>query len=71
MEIDASRGSGDADEIRYSTESPTVWPIDEIQINATSAARRLARESGADIRDVSGTGKDGRVTKRDVEDYVN
>ena len=37
--------------------------------NATAAAWRVAQENGVDITQVTGTGKDGRITKRDVEDF--
>lgn len=33
---------------------------------ATPAARRLARDKGVDLTDVTGTGKDGMIVKRDV-----
>lgn len=33
----------------------------------TRAALKLARESGINIQDVTGTGKDGRITKADIE----
>ncbi len=34
------------------------------------AVRRLAREHGVDLSKVTGTGTAGRVTKKDVEDYL-
>ncbi len=37
---------------------------------ATPAVRRVARELGVDINKVSGTGRGGRVTARDVEDWA-
>lgn len=42
-----------------------------VKVQKTSpAVRKLAVEKNVDIRDVQGTGKDGRVIKRDVEAYV-
>ena len=35
--------------------------------DATPAARKLAAEHGISLADVPGTGKDGRITKADVE----
>ncbi|KAF3904347.1 hypothetical protein AA313_de0205819 [Arthrobotrys entomopaga] len=37
---------------------------------ATPAVRRILKERGIDITKVTGTGKDGRVLKEDVERYV-
>lgn len=37
------------------------------EIDATDAAKALAAEHGIDLKDVKGTGTDGRVTKDDVE----
>ena len=39
-------------------------------VHATPATRRLAKEEAIDLRDVDGTGRDGRVTKSDVMNYV-
>jgi len=39
-------------------------------VNATSGAADLASEEGVDLADVTGTGKDGRITKGDVEDFL-
>jgi len=36
----------------------------------STAATKLALDSGVDIEQVVGTGKDGRVTKYDVEEYI-
>ena len=38
--------------------------------SASPAARKLAEEKGLDIAKVQGTGKDGRITKEDVAQYV-
>jgi pyruvate dehydrogenase E2 component (dihydrolipoamide acetyltransferase) len=40
---------------------------DALRVLATPATRRMAREMGVDLGKVSGSGKDGRVTKEDVE----
>lgn len=41
-------------------------PVADSKVLATPATRRLAREMGADINQISGTGNAGRVTREDV-----
>ncbi len=40
------------------------------RVLAVPAARKLAREEGIDIETVEGSGPNGRIRKRDVEDHV-
>lgn len=42
----------------------------ETESRATPVARRMAAEKGVDIGEIAGAGPGGRVTKRDVESYV-
>lgn len=42
----------------------------EIQIQATPATRRLAKELGIDLTNVKGTGKEGRITEEDVRNFA-
>ncbi len=39
------------------------------QVRASPIARRLARERGIDLALVAGTGPNGRITERDIENY--
>ncbi len=39
-------------------------------MRATPAVRKLAAENGIDISQIEGTGLGGRVSKKDVEDYI-
>lgn len=39
-------------------------------VNATDGAIEAAAELGIDITAVTGSGKDGRITKGDVEDHA-
>jgi 2-oxoisovalerate dehydrogenase E2 component (dihydrolipoyl transacylase) len=39
-------------------------------VRATPAVRKLAAENGIDISQIEGTGLGGRVSKKDVEDYM-
>lgn len=50
---------------RESPSEPTKQEID-----ATGAARELAKTHGIDLSTVEGSGKDGRITKPDVESLV-
>lgn len=43
----------------------------ELEVSASPAARKLAEEEGIDIQSVAGSGKDGRITKDDVNQAVN
>lgn len=47
----------------------TTPPVAET-VSASPAARKLAEEQGLDIARVQGTGRDGRVTKDDVAQFV-
>jgi len=38
--------------------------------DAVKAAKDYAEENGVDLSDVDGTGKDGRILKRDVSSYM-
>lgn len=46
-------------------------PKGDVGSLATPAVRRLTREHNVNITDISGTGKDGRVLKEDVERHVS
>ena len=39
-------------------------------VRATPAVRKLAAENGIDISQIEGTGLGGRVSKKDIEDYI-
>lgn len=39
--------------------------------DATEAAAKLAKENDVDLAEVTGTGADGRVTKDDVQAFIN
>jgi pyruvate dehydrogenase E2 component (dihydrolipoamide acetyltransferase) len=45
-------------------------PADDVGAPASPAVRRLARELGVDIGDVTGTGPRGRITQDDVREHV-
>ena len=43
---------------------------DEQVIDATDTAVQLAEEAGVDLTDVTGTGVNGRIVKKDVEAHI-
>ena len=50
-------------------------PIQPSMANPTSsktspAVRKLAVENNIDVQDIHGSGKDGRITKQDIEEYI-
>jgi 2-oxoisovalerate dehydrogenase E2 component (dihydrolipoyl transacylase) len=58
---------------RPSAPSPataTAERPDLSEVRATPAVRKLAAENGVDISQIEGTGLGGRVSKKDVEDYI-
>ena len=46
-------------------------PVENVEIDATSGAIALAESVGLDIATITGTGKNGRILKSDVENYLN
>jgi pyruvate dehydrogenase E2 component (dihydrolipoamide acetyltransferase) len=65
--VEISRGSRPAAAAQApAAEAPTEGPVPP----AAPSVRRLARELGVDIRRVSGSGTDGRITLDDVQAYV-
>jgi glycosyltransferase involved in cell wall biosynthesis len=70
----ADNGKGD-----YDGDGDVDWKDDihlaaavltEKEINTTKSARKLALELGVDLRDITGSGKNGRILKKDVEEYT-
>jgi pyruvate dehydrogenase E2 component (dihydrolipoamide acetyltransferase) len=56
-------------------EPATALPVAPVAVKAgpvtaSPVARRMADELGIDLRQVPGSGPDGRVVKRDIEEYV-
>src|SRR6266513_2110632 len=55
-----------------SSASPTATAErpDLSEVRATPAVRKLAAENGIDISQIEGTGLGGRVSKKDIEDFI-
>lgn len=46
------------------------WYGEPAKVNASAAAVEQAEKSGIDISSVAGTGKDGKILKRDMDEYL-
>src|SRR2546425_4003304 len=55
---------------RPATGTVTAERPDLSDVRATPAVRKLAAEDGIDIGEVDGTGLGGRVSQKDVEDFI-
>ena len=50
--------------------APATVVIEEKRLKASPLAKRMASEAGVDISQVSGTGDNGRIIKRDIESFL-
>lgn len=48
---------------------PVVTSSDDSRLKASPLARKMAEERGIDIQRINGSGDNGRIVKRDVENY--
>ncbi|MBI3501424.1 MAG: pyruvate dehydrogenase complex dihydrolipoamide acetyltransferase [Bacteroidetes bacterium] len=55
---------------REPVERPSTY-VSESSIKASPLAKKLAREKNLKLSHIAGSGDDGRVTKRDIEDYLH
>lgn len=61
----------DEDEVKKSEEEEkTKKKSEESESELSPAVRRLVAEKGLDVNEIEGSGKEGRITKKDVEDYL-
>ena len=58
------------EEVAAPVAKPTEPPASKTAVYAGPATRRLARELGVDLSEVSGTGQRGRIVKDDVKAFV-
>ena len=66
----SSTSSSSARPSASATSTATAERPDLSDVRATPAVRKLASENGIDISQIEGTGLGGRVSKKDVEDYI-
>ena len=67
--VAARPGNGDGRAAAAMTAAPPSGAEPE-DIRATPAVRKLAAENGVDLGRVQGTGLNGRVSRKDVEDFI-
>ncbi len=65
QEAAAATAAGATDHVAQSNDVPSNG-----RVKASPLARRLAREKGIEISEVSGTGPDGRIVAEDVENFT-
>ena len=51
------------------TSFPTTNAISNLEIKASPLAKKLAKERGVNLKFIKGTGTDGRIVKRDIDNY--
>ena len=69
-------GGGNAVVPQESEQTPGRNPKSEVAdsrrgLRASPLVRRMAREEGIDLREIEGTGLGGRITKRDILNYLS
>ncbi len=62
--------SGNSNANSNKEESPVAKYVEEAVSKTSPAVRKLAAENNIDLKTVQGTGKDGRVTKKDIQILV-
>ena len=68
----ANLSSGSSDKpSQAASEARAAGTGDQLRIPASPAVRRLVREHELKLEDISGSGKDGRVLKEDVQAYMD
>jgi pyruvate dehydrogenase E2 component (dihydrolipoamide acetyltransferase) len=48
---------------------PTAGSLQNVEVKVSPLAKKLAEERGINLRFIKGTGTDGRIVKRDVDNY--
>ncbi|WP_437831157.1 dihydrolipoamide acetyltransferase family protein [Niallia taxi] len=70
-QVQGTAEAGDA-VAKEPVQTPAAAEVDPSRrIIAMPSVRKFARDKGVDIRTVSGTGKNGRISKEDIEAFLN
>ncbi|QYJ68520.1 pyruvate dehydrogenase complex dihydrolipoamide acetyltransferase [Flavobacterium litorale] len=62
--------SDDTSEVKETTDKEVATTNDGDRIFASPLARKIAEEKGINLNDVKGTGENGRIVKKDIENYT-
>ncbi len=57
------------EEAKPEPKEPETSSADDSRLKISPLARKMAEDKGIDVNDLKGTGDDGRIVKRDVEQY--
>ncbi|MBT2287921.1 2-oxo acid dehydrogenase subunit E2 [Paenibacillus albidus] len=80
QEADAAKGSADTTsspaasspaDAKDGGAAPAAVPAPDRDVLATPSVRKFARDSNVDITSVNGTGKNGKISREDVEAFLN
>lgn len=78
IQVDQSSNTSDEEKpreikenVNQATYEPNVDKVDFSGINAGPAVRKYARELAINLAAISGTGRNGRVTKDDLKNYIH
>lgn len=52
------------------TKEPLIQSTASMEVKASPLAKKIAQEKGIDLKQIKGTGPDGRIGKEDVLDYI-
>ncbi|MFS0751985.1 dihydrolipoamide acetyltransferase family protein [Oceanobacillus sp. 1P07AA] len=65
------KSSESKEEEKESSKEDSSEQSDDSRVIAMPSVRKFARDNDVNIKDVNGTGKNGRILKEDVESYLN
>lgn len=70
LESKEEKKSSDSSEAKETTDKEVATTNDGDRIFASPLARKIAEEKGINLNDVKGTGENGRIVKKDIENYT-
>lgn len=69
-QTDNVEATANVTQLKPAAQSAPSREADTASTKTSPAVRKLAVENNIDIKDIQGTGKDGRITKQDIEAYI-
>ncbi|MEI4771795.1 dihydrolipoamide acetyltransferase family protein [Psychrobacillus sp. FJAT-51614] len=71
IEKEETKAPAKSEKTKETTEQPRVDPKGNNRVIAMPSVRKFARDNEVNISDVSGTGKNGRILKEDIESFLS